>query len=121
VTEVGEAGDSEALPPGVMLMDDYRDQFYDMLKLDNQEIPRPYFLSLPPKSFKTICTLKVSSSLLAFPVFQCFLKFDGRFTMSAQKGILGKYIICQRKEPKENEDVLAKLSSNLTKDLYKLY
>jgi hypothetical protein len=93
-TELGEEGDSDALPPGIVLLDHYRREFYEMLQLQGKEIPRTYFLSLPPKSFKITCTVKVSSSLLSFPVYQCFLKFDGRFVMSAQKGILGKTIIC---------------------------
>ena len=61
------------------------------------------------------------SSLLAFPTFQCFLKFDQRFVMAAQKGILGKTVISTDVQPKEDGQMLAKLSSNLTKDQYKLY
>lgn len=104
-----------------MLLEQYSRDFYEFLRLDGKEIPRPYFLSLPPKQFKTTCVVRMSSSLLTFPVYNCLLKFDGRFVMSAQKGILGKTIISRDSEPKENANMLAKLSSNLAKDQYRLY
>jgi hypothetical protein len=41
--------------------------------------------------------------------------------MSAQRGILGKIILSHKEQPKEDESMLAKLSSSISKDSYKLY
>lgn len=65
--------------------------------------------------------VKAKQHLLSFPIYECFLKFDGRFIMAAQKGLLGKLIISSDPKPEEDENMLTKLSSSLKKENYKLY
>lgn len=116
-----EESDEETLPKGIVPLDQYISEFHDFLSVSGDNISKSFYCSIPPKKFKLTCFVKVKQSLLAFPVYECFLKFDGRFVMAAQKGILGKMIISSNPKPEEDNNMLAKLSSSLKNGSYKLY